>query len=423
MRTPDRTRAARALVIAVIAVIAGAGACGGGQTRGTPFDAGWTEDHGAGMAAFERSFRGARVARGADVVVGVAGAETLVGVPLHGGAPWTYTHALQGRPAIAGSVVVAVGAGELFALDAKTGALLWSRAAGGRLRGAGDDGRTTVVALAPTMRAGSVVLAVARDGSVVRQMEDEGAIGVPAVAGDYVFFPWKSRFLSVYDLYAGEERARVALSHETTRVIAVGGALFAGERAFTRFDERIAEGRGASTVTLPPPLGGLPRDPAWTRPGTDAEDREASARDEIRLYARPIVHGPAGIARGHFAATYHRIAIGLDASSGALAWARAHDADFLGGAAYEGGFALCDAKGNVTFLDAETGGVAAFVSLGRAIDACVVQADAITTPRAASPGSLEDQVAKTLQIQAPELAPVQAILARELARIRAAASR
>lgn len=155
-------------------------ACGGGQSRGQAFDPGWSNDEGAAVSAFQKSFR-SPVPIGADVAVGVSGESTLVGIALSGGKSWVFEHALDGRPAVVGTVVVGLGAGELFALEARTGKLLWKRRAGGRLRGAGDDGTTTVISIEPTTGLGSVVLAIGHEGQVVRQIEDAAAIGVPAV--------------------------------------------------------------------------------------------------------------------------------------------------------------------------------------------------------------------------------------------------
>jgi outer membrane protein assembly factor BamB len=402
--------------VALVGVVA-AGGCGGGQTKASPFDPGWVDDHGAAVAEVEAAFRKVRVPLGADVAVGVISKKGLVGVPLDGGPVWTFLHELHGRPAVAGTVVVAAGKGEVFALEARTGKLLWARATGGRVRGAGDDGATTVVSLIPTAGFGSLVLAVRRDGSVARQIEEDELIGVPAIAGDTVFLPWRGRFLSVYDLPTGEERARVVLPGPVSRAFAEDGVIFAGEASFTRFDARISRTASASTASLARPLGGLPGDPAWTRAGTDWVNREAETLDKIRLYARPTAVGPAGVDDGRFAATYYNVALGFDARSGALLWARPHRADFLGGAAYRGGFALCDAGGTVTFLDARSGTVAGHVSLGKAVDACVVQADAFTQPLdagAPGPPPLAEQVARILELGATELGPLQEVLRREM---------
>jgi len=204
-----------------------------------------------------------------------------------------------------------------------------------------------------------------------------------------------------------------------SRVFTLDGALFCGERAATRFDDRIGlgGGRGATTVSLPAPLGGLAGDPAWMRPGTDWVEREADALDRVRLYARPTTTGRAGVDGGRFAATYYRIALGLDARTGALGWAHAHAADVLGGAAYAGGFALCDAKGGLTFLDSETGAVTGQLSLGRPVDACLVQADVFTRPATVTATPLAEQLAEVVRLPGAELAEVQKVLRRELVRL------
>jgi outer membrane protein assembly factor BamB len=408
-----------------LGAIFAAGACGGGQTRATPFDPAWVDDRGAGMADVLASLRAVRVPLGSDVAVGVVGKKALVGIPLDawgsagtspasphpsvdGGKVWTFEHVIHGRPAVAGAVVVAAGGNEVFALEARTGKLLWSRSTGGRLRGAGDDGATTVVSLIPTTGFGSLVLAVRRDGTVARQIEEDERIGVPAVAGDTIFFPWQGRFLSAFDIPTGDERGRLSLPGPMSRAFAVGGALFAGEATFTRLDARLRA--SPATASLPEPLGGFPSHPTWTRPGTDWVNREADDHDKIRLYARPTVQGPPGVEGGRFAATYFNVALGLDAGSGRLAWAHAHRADFLGGAAAKGGFVLCDAGGGITLLDARTGGVAARLDLEKPVVACLVQADGLTIPPAPNPVPVGEQVARILALGATELAPVQEAL-------------
>ncbi|WP_437896376.1 outer membrane protein assembly factor BamB family protein [Sorangium sp. So ce124] len=381
-RSPGAAARARALLVPVCAALAALSvACGGGQTQGEAFDPRWKDDGGAGIAAFQQRFAGRRIPLGADVAVGVvagSGALELVGVPLDGGPAWTFAHPLDARPAIAGSVVVGLGRGELFALDARTGELLWTRRAGGRLRGAGDDGETTVVSLVSTTGATSVVLAVSREGLVLRQIEDSAAIGVPAVVGRYAFLPWQGRYVTVFDLQTGGEVARALLRTEVSRAFLLGGAVFFGGEAATRFDASIALGAAGRASTARLPARELPGAPVWMTAGTEVLAPTASAGDMARLYARPRPAGPPGIEAERFVATYYRAAVGLDARSGALAWAHAGEADFLGGAAYVGGFALCDAHGGISFLDAQRGAVAGRASLGRPVQACVVQADGLT---------------------------------------------
>ena len=369
------------------------------------------------MTAFQATFQGTRLPLGADVAVGVHGRRELTGIALSGGKTWAFEHALDGRPALAGAVVVGLGAGELFALEARTGQLLWKRNAGGRLRGAGDDGVTTVISIQPTTGLGSVVLAVSHDGQVVRQIEDAATIGVPAVVDGYAFLPWQGQYVTAYDLHTGEERARAQFRSATSRAFVIGGALFFGENGVTRFDERIgdaAEGK-ASFVRLPDRA--LPGAPRWMRPGADTTPRTSAAFDQVRLYARPTAAGPPAISGGRYVATYFRLAVGLDATSGAVVWVHAREASFLGGSAYEGGFALCDAKGVVTFLDAASGRVTGHVELGDSLTSCVVQADAFTQPAAGPARPLAEQIVEAAQLRDADLAPMQRVLLQELARL------
>jgi outer membrane protein assembly factor BamB len=410
-----RRRSASSLALSI--VVAFAASCGGGQTQGRAFDPRWYNDDGAAASAFQRSFQSTPVPLGADVAVGVTGKGQLVGAPLDGGAAWTFEHAIDDRPAIAGQAVVGLGAGELFALDARTGKLLWKRAAFGKLRGAGDDGITTVVSILPTTGRGSLVLAVARDGQVVRQIEDETAIGVPAVVDGVAFLPWQGQYVTAYDLHDGEERARVLLRSVTSRAFTAGGAVFFGEAAATRLDDQIglASKDKASTVKLPERA--LPGNPRWMRPGTDTPSLAAAAFDQVKLYARPNAKGAPGVSGGRYAATYFRVALGLDARSGAIAWAHAHGAEILGGAAYEGGFALCDAAGKVALLDGASGAVAGEIALGKPVTFCAVQADGLTKSAPAKAPPLAEQLAAAASLPDAELVPVQKVLLQELVKI------
>ena len=368
------------------------------------------------MSAFQKSFK-SPVPLGADVAVGVSGKSTLVGIALSGGKAWSFEHALDSRPAVAGKVVVGLGAGELFALDSRTGKLLWKRNAGGRLRGAGDDGATTVISILPTTGLGSVVLAVNHEGHVVRQIEDAATIGVPAVVDGYAFLPWQGQYVTIYDLHAGEEKARALFRSATSRAFAAGGALFFGENGVTRFDDAIGLASRSQGASVKLPDRELPGAPRWMRPGSEATPLATAAFDQVRLYARPTASGAPGVSGGRYAATYFRVAVGLDAASGALAWAHAHDAEILGGAAYEGGFALCDGKGAVTFLDARSGSATGHVELGRPLTSCVVQADAFTQPASSKSPSLTEQIADVARLPDADLVPMQQVLLQELTRI------
>lgn len=409
-----RTEFVAALRSIFVAALLGAG-CGGGQTQGAAFEQ-KLKDDGAAMEEVRQRLASVPIPSNADVVVGVFGARSLVGAPLRGGDPWTFEHPIDCRPVIAGSVVVGAGDHEMFGLDASTGKLLWSRKAGGCLRGAADDGKTTVVSSRPITGLGGIVVAIDRDGLVVRQIEDDSNIGVPAIVDGVVFLPWEGRYVSAYDLSIGEEVARVRLTERVTRAFTAGGALFFGERTATRFDEKIALAPkgGASTVGLP--ARDLPGDPRWMGSGLDALPPHATPEDSVRIYARPTASTPIAIAGGRYLATHGRAAIGIDATSGAIVWIHAHAASILGGSAYEGGFAICDADGRVTFLAAPTGEPTGSVSLGKPADICLVQTDSLTrdAPRAEA-RPLRDQIVDVLALRYIDAAPVQRFLLRELA--------
>lgn len=411
-RRSSRARCALAAGLLAASIAAG---CGGPQTAGAAFDASWVDDGGAAMAAVQQRLAQTPIAAGADVAVGIVGASTLVGVSLDGGARWTFEHPLDGRPSLAGSVVVGLGGGELFALDARTGNPLWRRTVTGRLRGAGDDGKTTIVSLIPKSGRGSTVLAIRRDGSVAREIEDEARIGVPTVVGDVAFLPWQGQYVTAYDLGEGREIARVVLRTQTSHAFASGGTLFFAEAGATRFDEKIREASAGRASTVMLPARELPGVPRWYGSGIDAPALRPSAADKIRLYARPAARGAPGIENGRFAATYYRIAVGLDAKSGQLGWVHSHDADFVGGAAYPGGFALCDAKGKVTFLEVKRGTPVGSVEIGQPVDSCLVQADGFARPPgegAAKP--LVDQLAAAIKMPEAEHVMIQKLLLREL---------
>jgi outer membrane protein assembly factor BamB len=400
----------------VIALAAAGAGCGGGQTQGNAFDPRQPDD-GKALVGLRKQLAAVKIPLGARVAVGVFGDHALVGVKLDGGEPWTFDHPLACRPALAGNVVVGVGADEMFGLDAATGKQLWTRKAGGCLRGVADDGRTTVVSARPVNGRGGIVLAIDRDGQVIRQIEDEANIGVPGLLDGVLLLPWDAKFVSAYDVSVGEEVARMRLPNRVTRAFAAEGALFFGERTVARYDENLggacACAAGIGTVGLPERA--LPDNPAWMDNGEDALPPRAQASDRVRLYALPTSTGPLAITGGRYAATHGRVAMGLDAKDGALVWVRTEGASFLGGAAYPGGFALCDADGKIAFLDAQTGAVAGEASLGVPVDACLVQADGLAKTKAA-PRPLLDEMAEAIRAHLPDDVPAQRFLLRELAR-------
>ncbi|MGA7124237.1 MAG: PQQ-binding-like beta-propeller repeat protein [Polyangiaceae bacterium] len=419
--------------------------CAASQPRLARFSTEWEDDGGASIGHLWHRLGGTPIAPAADVVVGVAAnTDTLIGLPLGGGPKWTFGHALDVRPTVSGRVVVAAGGGEVFALDTETGRLLWRRPTdGAALLGAGDDGAVTVVTLRRAGGLGSTLLAVGHDGVVVRQIESEKGLGVPAVLGRTAFVPWAGQYVSAIDLDSGDETARVTLRAETSRAWTAGGSLWFGEASFIRFDEHIVDAsRGrASTAILP--VRELPGMPRVMPPGTAPVPPQATAEDKARMYASPVATSQgAAVEDGRWYATYFRIAMGFDATtaerdpkraqpsasraagadasreSGKLLWVHLHAADLLGGAAAAGGLVLCDERGIVTGLDSGTGAVLTQADLGGPLKACVVSVDSQRVAGvAAEVKPLPAQLAEAVLADDPQLVVAQRLLLRELAAV------
>ena len=396
--------------------IAGALACGGGQTHPNLFGTDWTDDGGVGVKALETRL-GAKTPLGADVAVAVGGNnDKLLGLPLGGGAKWTFAHAIDVRPAVAGTVVVGGGGGELFALDAMTGKKLWARPLGAMsMRGAGDDGKVTVVSLAQSGGQGSMLLAIDRGGSVTRQIETEKAIGVPAVLGGYAFVPWSSQYVSIINLDNGDEAARILLRGKVSHAEAIGGGLYFGESDTFRFDEKIGEASKDGAAKLSIPQRELPGTPMLRTPGEDRVGPIALAIDKTKIYARPAAaEGALSLDSKRFYGTYFRIVMGFDADKGALAWVWNTKDDLAGGAAGPGSFIACDEEGKITVLDANGGGVEAEMTFGEPIKSCVVQAESFKAGPPKGQMALPAQIADALLNRDAEMVSAQRLLLREM---------
>jgi outer membrane protein assembly factor BamB len=409
-----RTLSRAALGAATLALAA----CVGGQARlGSVFSRKWLEDdNGERLERLVGDLQHVPLEAGAPVAVG-ARPGLIFGAPLDGGLAWRFEHPLDARPFVAGHVVVGAGGGELFCLRASSGERLWVRPVGGMtLLGAGDDGRTTVAAFASRSGVGHVLLAVARDGAVLRQLETEEPLGEPAVVGNVAFLPWGQRFVTAYDLTHGEDIARVTLPTEASHAFTLGGALYFGEAGLARFDAALVrDGARAPAIFLPKHevWGSMP----WLRPAAEPRWLAAGRAEKVRVYARPAPDGePAGISDGAAYGTYGRLIFGLRSDSGTPRWVYAHDEAILGGAAFEGGFAFCDASGRIALLERDAGLVASMLRLEAPLGSCIVQADGLRRePSGRTPPPLEEQAPPALLVNDPELAPAQRYLLRELA--------
>jgi outer membrane protein assembly factor BamB len=390
--------------------------CAGGQTREmAAFGARWRDDGDESVRAVLSRIAASPVPLGADAVVGVT-SSGLVGTSLTDRRIWTHAHAIDSRPFIAGSVVVATGNGEVFALDARTGVRLWARPSAGTLRGAGDDGRTTVVSLTQAGDRASLVLAVEHNGTVVRQIEAAPAVGVPAVLGPLLFLPWSGQYVTVYDTSRGEEVARLAFPERVSRAFAAGGSIFFADLGVFRLSEMLPLASAQKATRIVPLARALPGQPSWFRSGFDAPPVAADAHDTIALFARPMAGGSARVDSNRFALLYDALAVGLEADTGAVAWVHTSQRERIAASAYAGGFALCDTDGKVTLVTASDGTEVSSFSLGRPVTSCVLQTDGLPRPVTARPRRpLLSQIGEALTVTREEVLPIQELLIAETA--------
>lgn len=384
------------------------GAAGGGKA----FMPEWQNDGGKSIQAVYAKVGSKAPPVGVGVAVGMTG-DGLVGIGLDKSGAWTHLGPVDTEPTITGDLVIASGGGKLYALDAKSGKQVWEVPIEKRvLLGAGDDGTTTVASVGSPGGGDNVLFVVARDGNVKREIEAAQPVGAPAVQGNVVFVPWQNQYVSAIDLDSGDEIGRLLLREQVSHARNIGGKLYFGEAGLTRFDDKIggaAQGQ-ATSVKLPPRE--LPGKPVWFTEGTQPVPAKATARERIRLYARPDESGTSTVG-GRYAATYFRVAVGLDGKDASLKWVKTFERDVLGGSAGQNGFAFCDAAGNVTLLDSN-GGASGSVSLGKLLVGCVVQTGGFSVPTGKERGSLAEQIAEAIQVRETQMATPQRFLLREL---------
>ncbi|MBW2459480.1 MAG: PQQ-binding-like beta-propeller repeat protein [Deltaproteobacteria bacterium] len=424
------TQVAATVACVAAALAAASSGCGGGQTRGHPLDRRWSDADGTELISFQRDWAPKPPPPTRDLATGVARSGELVG-RIPGQPTWQLARTIETGPLIARNIVVATGDGELIAVEGSSGDLMWSRPTVGRLRGADDDGEITVVSLETLDGQGTVVLAVGRDGRVIRQLDVPERVGAPAVLDGYAFLPWDERLVVIFDLAAGHEAARVVSDRRLRHAKIVDQTPFFGEHTLLAFDAHVVEARrgGGTTVELPTRrhLGRWPRQ-AIVSPATA---RSAAATGGITLHARPEVvadgtDGTAGrIAHDRYLATARSLAVGLDATDGSTRWVYVGSAPFLGGATGGGAFVVCDAGGSITWLAPGTGAVLQTTSLGAELTACAVQGKG-TAPsrrrRGASsrhlPGrggdDLAEQLARAIKVADPALLALQTELLADL---------
>ncbi|HEY6078926.1 MAG TPA: PQQ-binding-like beta-propeller repeat protein [Polyangiaceae bacterium] len=400
-----------------IALLGSACAGSGVQGTGAPFSETWQADQGESIAALEKRLRSTPAPAATPVAVGVNDVG-LFGVTLPDGKPWSHAGGADTLPIVAGNVVVASRAGELFALDAKTGQQLWSLSIKGRkLRGAGDDGALTVAVVAAESPHKSRLIAVNRAGSVVREVDSAVELGYPAVQGGIAFVPWNNQYVSAVELNSGEEVARLLLREIVTQARNFDGQLWFGEKGLVRFDDKIhlATTNQATRVALPERA--LPGKPVWLGSGNQLWPVSSSARLKIRLAAVPSVSdGSAHFSNHAFLASYFRVVFGLSDRDGSVRFVKSLRADTLGVGAAKRGFATCDASGKVTLLS-DSGGDAGSVELGGRLTACTLDVSAASFTQKQPPPALAEQLGEALNDLTPDMAVAQKLLLDELVKL------
>jgi outer membrane protein assembly factor BamB len=319
-------------------------------------------------------------------------------------------------------VLVVVGSQRsLRAFDAKDGRQRWRQSAQDRVLLAATSDAERLALLEVDRRGRRSIGVYARNASGAPRerlrITASSELGMPALLNGTLLVPWGAGQLSALDVDAEVELGRVRLGNEPLHALWWGGALFFGGPPWVELTPG-----GAPPYTLPrrplpaPAMGPLP----------DA----AGSADVTRLYVQPASiprAGDASEARGHYMATYGRIAFGLEREQGALAWVLALPGRALAAVAIDDGFIVCDDSGGVRVLSSATGRVQRFWQIARQrritlgeplLSACALAPGVVlpADPQQAEPApeSLLEQLAKVLALSDPRLSDAQRFLSREL---------
>ncbi|MFZ5896456.1 MAG: PQQ-binding-like beta-propeller repeat protein [Myxococcota bacterium] len=381
------------------------------------FTTDWLNDGGHSIARVEQSLRNTPKPPTQPVAVGVT-ETTIVGIPLNGGARWSHTATPDTLPSIAGEFVLYSSRGKLTALDAKTGAARWNVDVGSYwLRGAGDDGKSTVVSLGTSDRKKSLLLAVRHDGGVQLRLETPLQLGRPAARGGVAFVPWAGQYVSAIDIQSGDELGRLLTRELVSHALNVDGELFFGEKAMLHLDERVRYASTNQGVRTMLPERVLPGRPRWLGSGSELPVIDLGAHAKVRLYAAPVWRdSETRFASDSFVASYFRTVMGFNAKNAELQWVRAVSSPVIGGAPSRSGFVLCGADGKAHVVS-NRGSTVSSADLGSPLRACVVEASSLDSSAGEDPGPLAAQIDRALSTLDPEMAAAQAFLVSELGRL------
>lgn len=238
-------------------------------------------------------------------------------------------------PAVAaGAFHVASGDGEVFALQADDGRLLWRASAGAPLAaGVGSDGRFTAV-----VTRGNEVVTFDSGREVWRKRVPSSVVTPPLVAGERVFVKGVDRVVHAFDAFDGRRLWTLQRPGEAL-TLAQPGVLAA-------FRDTLLVGQGPRLTGVDPLRGSVRWDAAMAQPrGTNEVERLAD------LVGPPVRVGGRVCARA-----FQSAVACADAARGAVLWSRN-----VGGVQAVGGDAElligADASDRITAWRAATGDV------------------------------------------------------------------
>ncbi|GAC1573600.1 MAG: hypothetical protein NVS3B20_05340 [Polyangiales bacterium] len=358
----------------------------------------------------------APVTPGPDVVVAVTGSDEITGLELNSGKTWTFKHAMDVRPSLAGPLVIGQGAGEVFALDAATGQSRWVSKAKGKLIGSGSDG--TFTALTAKVPDGYALYILDAQGNLKGDRVTEMPLADPGVASGLVLVPWKALYVTAFEASSGNLLATFITDTETSHVFRVGGAVFAGQGRLVRFDEGIMKARQGGSNLLAPPkeLPNVSRRELYV--GTEHGDKlQSDAIDFTVLAGRPTDSGPAGFVGDRVYGAYYRLMMGWQGKDGKLAWVHTGKDDLIAAAASKDGVVVIDKSGTVKLLAASNGAVTKTLSLGKPAVSAEASVDNFSVGTGGEAKPLSAQLREAVTLNANELATAQIYLVQQAAAI------
>ncbi|MEY4548421.1 MAG: hypothetical protein RL685_4616 [Pseudomonadota bacterium] len=340
---------------------------------------------------------------------------------------WQRTAEVSEPPLLDRELVVYGQGSWLQALDARSGAPLWTLPReGARLRALADDGRLSALALDSERGDRHWLLTVDRAGRERLRVQLASELGTPALLPGTIIVPWAGRFVSAIDLASGTELARAGVEPALRHALWSGSELSLVGPPWVH----LASSADPSSQVLRPRTFQARALPSRPLPGRVELGSGALApqRDPETslLFALPPAAAADAAQASPFLVTQGRLALSFEASRGSLLWLRLLASPILAAAVSEASFALCDASGSVWVLAASSAQPIEQLQLGSLRPGepwshCALGAGRgwPPAPRAeaggAAPDALVEQLARVLALSAPDVANVQRFLSRELA--------